>query len=142
VGLAHAGAVFAKLKLMPEQRGRQYHMQRLSEALREEIATMVEGELDDPRIGLVTVSEVHLSQDGRSALVMVSAVGNDEEMAATLEGLSAARGYIRHEVADRLRLRAAPDLHFRLDNSEQLSARIDGLLKRIDKKKKKTSSTP
>jgi ribosome-binding factor A len=121
---------------MHEQRGRQHHMLRLSEALREEIAAIIEGELEDPRIGLATVSEVQLAPDGRSAQVFIAVSGNDEEGQRTLEGLDAARGYIRREVADRLRLRAAPDLHFRLDKSEQYEARIDELLKRIRPKRK------
>ncbi len=112
-------------------------MGRLSEALREEIATMIEGELQDPRIGLATVSEVLLAGDGRSAQVLVSVLGNDEEGQRTLEGLDAARNYIRREIADRLRLRAAPELHFRLDKSEQYEARIDQLLRRISPKKKR-----
>ena len=111
-------------------------MLRLSEALREEIATIIEGELEDPRIGLATVSEVQLAPDGRSAQVFIAVSGNDEEGQRTLEGLDTARGYIRREVGNRLRLRAAPDLHFRLDKSEQYEARIDELLKRIRPKRK------
>ncbi|HZP16960.1 MAG TPA: 30S ribosome-binding factor RbfA [Terriglobales bacterium] len=121
---------------MHEQRGRQHHMERLSEALREEIATIIEGELEDPRIGLATVSEVQLAPDGRSAQVFVAVSGNEDEGQRTLEGLDAARNYVRREIADRLRLRAAPELHFRLDKSEQYEARIDELLKRIRAKKK------
>jgi ribosome-binding factor A len=120
---------------MHEQRGRQYHMGRLSEALREEIATLIEGELEDPRIGLATVSEVVLAPDGRSAQVLIAVSGDDEEGQRTLEGLDAARNYIRREIADRLRLRAAPELYFRLDKSEQYEARIDQLLRRIRPRK-------
>ena len=112
-------------------------MGRLSEALREEIATIIEGDLADPRIGLATVSEVQLASDGRSAQVFISVFGDEEEAQHTLEGLSAARNYIRREIADRLRLRAAPELYFRLDKSEQYEARINELLRRVSRKKKK-----
>jgi len=121
---------------MPEQRGRQHHMGRLGEALREEISTMLEGELEDPRIGLATVTELNLAPDGRSAQVFVAISGDDEEAARTLEGLTAARNYIRHELAERLRLRAAPELYFRLDRSDQYQARIDQLLKRVSNRKR------
>ena len=47
-----------------ENRGQKYHRGRMAEALREELIALVEGELGDPRIGLVSVSEVHLSDDG------------------------------------------------------------------------------
>ena len=62
-----------------ERRGQKYHRERLSEALREEIETIVEGELGDPRIGLVNVSELHLAADSRSARVLVVVQGDDDE---------------------------------------------------------------
>ncbi len=117
-----------------EKRGAKYHRERLGEALREEIETIVEGELGDPRIGLVNVSSVELAEDSRSARVMVVVEGNDDEAGRTMEGLSAAVGYIRHEVADRLHLRKAPELVFVLDRSEKYQARVDELLKRTRKK--------
>ena len=117
-----------------EKRGAKYHRERLGEALREEIETIVEGELGDPRIGLVNVSSVELAEDSRSARVMVVVDGDDDEAGRTMEGLSAAVGYIRHEVADRLHLRRAPELVFVLDRSEKYQARVDELLKRTRKK--------
>jgi ribosome-binding factor A len=117
-----------------EKRGAKYHRERLGEALREEIETIVEGELGDPRIGLVNVSSVDLGEDSKSARIMVVVEGNDEEAQRTLEGLSAAVGFIRHEVAERLHLRRAPELFFQLDRSEKYQARVDELLKRTRKK--------
>ena len=58
-----------------EKRGAKYHRERLGEALREEIETIVEGELGDPRIGLVSVTSVVLAEDSRSAQVFVSLDG-------------------------------------------------------------------
>ncbi len=117
-----------------EKRGAKYHRERLGEALREEIETIVEGELADPRIGLVNVSSVELADDSRSARVMVVVEGNDDEAERTMEGLSAAVGYIRREITDRLHLRRAPELVFVLDRSEKYHARVDELLKRTRKK--------
>lgn len=122
-----------------ENRQFEHHRGRLAEALREEISAIVEGELADPRIGLATVTEVALAPDGKSAHVMVAVVGDEKESEQTIKGLTAATGFIRHEVADRLRLRHAPDLFFRLDKSEQFETRIDELLKRIEKKKKQSA---
>src|SRR5579859_2108462 len=95
-----------------ENRAQKYHRERLGEALREEIETIVEGELGDPRIGLVNVSSVELAEDSRSARVLVVVEGNDDEAGRTMEGLSAAVGYIRREIAERLHLRKAPELVF------------------------------
>ena len=117
-----------------EKRAAKYHRGRLGEALREEIETLVEGELADPRIGLVAVSGVHVADDGRSAQVWVEVDGDDEEAERSLEGLDAAKAYIRRELADRLRLRRAPELFFRLDRAEREKARVEELLARARKK--------
>lgn len=119
-----------------ENRGQKYHRERLGEALREEIAAIVEGELGDPRIGLVNVSELHLGVDGKTARVFVAAAGSEQEAQESLEGLNAARGYIRHELTSRLGLRQAPEIFFVLDRSEQYSGRIEELLQRIEKRKR------
>src|SRR5205085_10339479 len=100
---------------MPIKRSQQYHRERLGEALREEIETILEGELGDPRIGLVNVSSVEIADDGRSARVLVTVEGDDDESDRTLEGLASAVGFVRREVAERLHLRRPPELFFQLD---------------------------
>jgi ribosome-binding factor A len=119
-----------------EKRVVKYHRGRVGEALREEIETLVEGELADPRIGLVSVSGVEMADDGRSAEVLVDVEGDDEEAERSLQGLDAAKAYIRHELADRLRLRRAPELFFRLDRAEREKARVEELLARARKRSK------
>lgn len=119
-----------------ERRAVKHHRGRLGEALREEIETLVEGELSDPRIGLVSVTGVQLAEDGRSAHVLVDVDGDDEDADESLTGLEAAKAYIRHELADRLRLRRAPELFFRLDRSDRAAARVEELLDRAKKKAK------
>lgn len=118
-----------------EHRGQKYHRERLAEALREEIETIVEGELGDPRIGLANVTEVHLAGDSRSARVFIAVDGDDKDVQRTLAGLEAARGFIRHEILDRLHLRHAPELVFQVDRAHQYEARVDELLKRVRKRK-------
>ena len=119
-----------------ENRGQKHHRERMEEALREEIAALVEGELGDPRIGLVSVTEVHLGSDGKNARVFVAVAGGDDEAEQSLEGLNAARGYIRHELTRRLGVRQAPEVFFVLDRSEQYGGRIEELLQRIGKRKR------
>ncbi|HZE28075.1 MAG TPA: 30S ribosome-binding factor RbfA [Terriglobales bacterium] len=117
-----------------ERRGQKYHRERLGEALREEIETILEGELSDPRIGLVNVSEVHLAPDSRSARVLVVVDGDDAQAGQTIEGLRAAGGYVRRELAERLHLRRPPELLFILDRSQHYETRIDELLNRTKKR--------
>ena len=116
-----------------ERRGQKYHRERLGEALREEIETIVEGELADPRIGLATVTAVELAEDTRTARVFVAVEGRDEEAQRSLQGLTAAAGFIRRQIAGRLQLRRAPELFFELDRSDKYQARVDELLKRTRK---------
>jgi ribosome-binding factor A len=121
-----------------ENRGQKYHRDRVGEALREEIGALVEGELGDPRIGLVSVSEVHLAPGGKTARVFVVAAGDEKEAEESIAGLNAARGYIRHELTRRLGVRQAPEIVFVLDRSEQYGGRIEELLHRIQKRKRGT----
>ena len=102
--------------------------------MREEIAALIEGELGDPRIGLVSVSDLQLAPDGRSAHVLVSVEGDEKAAAESLAGLTAARNYIRHELGSRMQLRHAPELYFSLDRSQQYTARVDELIQRIHKR--------
>lgn len=119
-----------------ENRSAQHHRERLADAMREEIAAIVEGELADPRIGLATITDVQLSPDGKQAFVLVNVSGNADEEKDTLAGLEAAKGYIKHELLDRLRIRHSPELHFRLDRSQQYETRIDTLIERVKKRSK------
>jgi ribosome-binding factor A len=122
-----------------ERRGVRYHRERLSQALREEIETILEGELRDPRIGLASVSGVLLAADSRSARVLVDVQGDDAEAERTLEGLDAAKNYVRHELVERLHLRRAPELFFQVDRANKLESRVDELLDRAKKRQKKTA---
>jgi ribosome-binding factor A len=121
---------------MPEQRGKQHHLERIGEALKEEIGAIIEGELGDPRIAICTVSEVALQADGKSAKVFIQVQGDEREQEMTLKAINAAKGYIRHELLERLGTRHVPDLAFILDKSTEYGARIDELLGRIKKRKK------
>lgn len=115
---------------MPEQRSRKYHQERVAETLREEIGAMIEGELSDPRISFAYITQVVLNPGGKSALIYVAVDGGEKEEADTLDGLMAARGYIRHELLERMGVRYVPELTFHIDRSEKMKARIDELLGR------------
>lgn len=95
---------------------------------------MLAGELKDPRIaGMVTVTEVRVSPDLKQARVYVSVLGSDAEQQSTLKGLEAAAGFIRHELAERLRMRRSPEMLFVLDHSEEYGQRIEQLLRTTKK---------
>lgn len=105
--------------------------ERIAGEIRQEISVMLAGELKDPRLaGLATVTEVRVTPDLKQARVYVSVVGTEAEQASTLKGLSAAAGFVRHELSERLRLRRAPEVHFVLDRSGEYGERIDELIRR------------
>jgi ribosome-binding factor A len=102
---------------------------RVGEAIREEIATFLAESAKDPRIvGFVTVTGVDVTQDLRHAKVFVSVMGSDAEKAATFEGLASTASHLRSRVGRALRLRVAPEIHFREDESIARAARIESLL--------------
>ena len=122
---------------MPEDRQQQHRRKRVADALRDEIGAILEGELGDPRIGLVTVSEVVLESGTRLARIYLNAVGDEDEATETMKGIEAAKGFIRHKLGANLGLRRAPELIFHLDRSERYGGRIEDLLGRIKKSDKK-----
>jgi len=100
--------------------------------MREEIATFLANDVKDPRImGLVTVTGVEVTRDLRHAKVFVSVLGSDAERAATFEGLDNVAPHLRGRVGRALRLRAAPEIEFRNDQSVAHAARIEKLLAQV-----------
>ncbi len=120
-----------------ENRSSQHHRERLTEAIKEEIATILAGELRDPRIGLVTVTQIMMAPGGKAVRVYISVQGTEKEAEDSLEGLRKAAGYIRHQLAEDLALRKAPEITFHLDRSEHFNSRIDELLHRVQKQERK-----
>ena len=127
---------------MPEQRARKYHQDRVAETVREEIDAMILGDLSDPRIASAHVTQVLLNPGGKSAEVYVQVDGGPEAEASTVEGLTAARGWIRAELKDRMGKRHVPDLQFHADRSERMTGRIDQLLTRSRKRNKYPPAPP
>jgi ribosome-binding factor A len=125
---------------MPEQRGRKHHQDRVAGTLRDEISSMIGGELNDPRLGLAYVSEVVLARGGKAARVLVSIDGGEEQERITMEALRAAAGFIRLELKARMGVAHVPELTFHLDNSAHLRARMDELLGRIQQRKTKSEA--
>ncbi|HAM50800.1 MAG TPA: 30S ribosome-binding factor RbfA [Nitrospiraceae bacterium] len=107
--------------------------QRVSDLLREEIADIIMKKVKDPRLGFVTVTGVEITDDLKIAKAFVSIL-KEEERETTLAILNAAKGYIRSEVAKRVRMKSIPSLEFRIDESIAYGDRIDKLLKEIKEK--------
>jgi ribosome-binding factor A len=103
--------------------------ERVAEGIRAEVATFLAEDAKDPRlVGLVTVTGVDVTRDLRHAKVFVSIMGSDDERRATLQGLESAAGHLRSRIGRALRLRVAPEITFRYDDSVSRAAKIEALL--------------
>jgi ribosome-binding factor A len=105
---------------------------RVAEAIRVEVATFLSQDVKDPRVvGLVTVTGVDVSRDLRVATVFVSIYGSEAERAATREGLDSVASHLRSRIGRALRLRLAPEIVFKPDESIARAARIETLLSQL-----------
>ena len=102
--------------------------ERLAEQIKEEVSLIIAGEVEDPRVGSVTVTDAKLSPDLRHAKIYVSVLGNENEVKGSLAALRHASGFIRAQLGAVLRMRHTPELHFSHDESEVRAARIEELL--------------
>ena len=103
-------------------------MRRVNEALREVIATAIASELEDPRIGFVTVTGVDTSPDLRSARVHVSVLGDQDARERTLAGLASSHGLIQAAIARETRMKRTPTLKFEYDDTPERGMRLMQLL--------------
>ena len=112
-------------------------MRRVDEAIRQVIGDAVAGELKDPRVGFVTVTDVRTSTDLRHARVYVSVLGDRAEPStnaqrqASLDGLRSAHGFLQGLLATELRLKRTPRLEFFYDDTTDRALRVDALIDEI-----------
>lgn len=102
---------------------------RINEQLREEVALLVRDEVRDPRVSLVTITAVQTSPELDHARVFFTVMGDDEERAESLKGLSSASSFLRRELGKRLHMRRIPELHFEIDRVLEEASRIERLLR-------------
>ena len=106
-------------------------LDRVNQLVKEEISTLLQRELKDPRLGFVTVTEVETSKDLRLAKVFISVLGDERQWAASLAALASARGFVRIWLRQHLDLRVTPEFDFRPDRSMEHAAKIQSLLQQV-----------
>ena len=104
-------------------------MRRVDEAIRQVLADALAGELSDPRVGFITVTDVKTSPDLRAARVFVSVLGDEEARADSLAALRSAHGVLQGAIASQLRLRRTPTLEFVYDSTTDRALRVESLLR-------------
>jgi len=104
---------------------------RVSELLREKISRIVTQQLEDPLIGIVTVTSVKLTDDLKLARVYVSILGDEKNRQDGLRGLERATKFIRSEIGRGTTLKYVPELKFYYDETIDYAHKIELLLKKI-----------
>jgi len=107
--------------------------ERVADILRDEISQIVGYELEDPRITMVTVTDVRLSENLKAARVYVTVAGNEEEHKLALAALRKAAPYVRKQVGLSLNLPRTPEIHFVRDRVEEEGERVDKLIEKIER---------
>ncbi|HVF89601.1 MAG TPA: 30S ribosome-binding factor RbfA [Blastocatellia bacterium] len=116
--------------------------ERLAEQIKEEVSLIVAGEVEDPRIGFVTVTDAKITPDLRHAKIYVSVMGTEEEVKESLKALNRASRFIRHQLGAVLRIRRVPELHFVFDATLRTAARIEELLSEEVEKAREREQRP
>ncbi len=106
--------------------------QRVAEQIRHEISQLIERDIDDPRLALITITDVTVSADLCNANVYASSLQGEAVRDEVLAGLEHARGFLRHGLARRMKLRVVPELHFHWDKSLETGDRISRLIDHME----------
>lgn len=104
---------------------------KVSDLIQKEVASLLQREVHDVRLGFVTVTSVRMSSDLRHARVFVSVMAEGEKRKETMAALESARGFIRGRLGQNLHLRYTPVLAFEIDTSIETGARIEDLLRSV-----------
>ena len=107
--------------------------ERVAEILREEISQIVGYELEDPRLTMVTVTDVRLSENLKAARVYVTVLGDEAEQQSALVALRHAAPFVRKQLGLSLNLPRTPEIHFVRDRVEEEGERVDKLLLDIER---------
>jgi len=110
--------------------GASQRLMRINDEILRECANIIRQDIKDPRIStMVTVTKADTTNDLSYAKIFVSIMGDDEQKKEVLEGLTAAAGFIRRGIAERINLRATPELKFLIDDSLEYSLKMAKLIK-------------
>jgi len=108
---------------------RESHRQdRIADQIQRELAGLIQFEVKDPRVGMVTITAVEVSKEYEHARVYFTVMGDEKSKELTTQGLSKAAGFLRRELAHRLKLRITPELHFIYDTSIDTAAKMSELI--------------
>ncbi len=104
---------------------------KVAERIREELAAILIEQVSDPRLKMVTITDVDVDRELAFASIYVTSMGDTERADEVMSGLEAARGFLRRELSNRIQMRSFPQLRFEWDTSYERGTRIDELLDQL-----------
>jgi ribosome-binding factor A len=112
--------------------------EKVAALIHKEVSDMLVRTVKDPRVGLITITRVKVTEDCRSARIYFSVPGADDERERSIQGLRSATGYIRRELARRINLRYTPQITFEFDPSIEYSIHIGEVLQSLQKEREES----
>ncbi|EGQ3208909.1 30S ribosome-binding factor RbfA [Staphylococcus pseudintermedius] len=106
--------------------------ERVGEQMKKELMDIINNKLKDPRVGFLTITDVQPTNDLSLAKIYLTVLGSDKERENTFKGLEKAKGFIKSEIGQRMRLRIVPDLQFEYDESIEYGNRIERLIQDLN----------
>ena len=103
---------------------------RVAEQIRRELAELIRTELKDPRVGMISITDVEVTADYAHAKVFFSTLAGSEHVAEVLVGLQKASGFLRRELGKRISIHMTPQLHFVFDQSLERGADLSQLIQK------------
>ncbi|HKU70688.1 MAG TPA: 30S ribosome-binding factor RbfA [Burkholderiales bacterium] len=101
---------------------------RIADQIQRELSEIIRLELKDPRVGMITITDVDVSPDTKNARVFFTVLGDQERVEDATAGLRRAAGFLRSSLAHRMEMRSVPQLQFRYDASVERGMRLSQLI--------------
>lgn len=114
---------------------------RVAEQIRRELAELIRTELKDPRVGMISITEVEVTADYAHAKVFFSTMAGSEHLPEVMSGLEKASGFLRRELGKRISIHMTPQLHFVFDQSLERGADLSKLIQQAVEISKSSDST-
>ena len=114
-------------------------VERVAELIKEEVSRIIREDVNDPRIGFISVTNVDLSPDLENARIGISILGNEKQKSDSMAGLRSATGFIRGKLGHLLEMRIVPEIRFIKDESLEKGSRVLGIISKLKKEKNERS---
>lgn len=111
-------------------------VRRIAEQIQRDLSAIIRRELKDPRVGMVTITDVDVAHDYAHAKIYFTVMGKNSDQSACLEGLNRAAGFLRSELGKGMSLRVVPQLHFVYDTSVERGVHLSNLIDQANAEQK------